>query len=139
MQKPMCSHLLNKNNEKLELFTSQYLKCMSDHFSTLFMESVKLWNIYLVSVQLYFNRDVSKPLFSIYDIVFFRESLSIFTIKPHHGRLTEIRSRVDKPRLNMNSTAQKVSAFGVTLVRIQPEYGKIRTKITPNTNTFHAV
>ena len=84
MQKPMCSHLLNKNNEKLELFTSQYLKCMSDHFSTLFMESVKLWKIYLVSVQLYFNRDVSKTLFRIYGIAFFRESLSIIVIDFHN-------------------------------------------------------
>ena len=39
----------------------------------------------------------------------------------------------------MSSTAQKVPAFGVTMVRIQPECEKIRTKITPNTDTFHAV
>ena len=29
--------------------------------------------------------------------------------------------------------------FGVILVRIQPECGKIGTRITPNTDTFHAV
>ena len=33
----------------------------------------------------------------------------------------------------------KVSVFGVILVRIQSECGKIRTTITPNTDTFHAV
>ena len=35
--------------------------------------------------------------------------------------------------------AQKVSVFGVILVRIQSECGKIQTGITPNTDTFHAV
>ena len=36
-------------------------------------------------------------------------------------------------------TARKVSAFGVILVRIQSECGKLRTKINPNTDTFYAV
>ena len=36
-------------------------------------------------------------------------------------------------------TAWKVSVFGVILVRIQAECGKIRTRITPNTDNFHAV
>ena len=36
-------------------------------------------------------------------------------------------------------TAQKVSIFGVTLVCIQSKCGKIRTRITPNTDTFYAV
>ena len=35
-------------------------------------------------------------------------------------------------------TAWKVSVFGVILVRIQAECGKIRTRITPNTDNFHA-
>ena len=34
---------------------------------------------------------------------------------------------------------KKVSVFGVILVRIQSEYGKMRSTITPNTDTFHAV
>ena len=39
-----------------------------------------------------------------------------------------------------NFTAWKVSAvFGIFLVRIQSECGKIRIKKTPNTGTFHAV
>ena len=33
----------------------------------------------------------------------------------------------------------KMSVFRVVLVRIQSECGKIRTRITPNTDTFHAV
>ena len=33
----------------------------------------------------------------------------------------------------------EVSVFGVILVRIQSECRKIRTRITPNTDTFHAV
>ena len=33
----------------------------------------------------------------------------------------------------------KVSVFGVILLRIQSKYGKIRTKITPITDTFYAV
>ena len=37
------------------------------------------------------------------------------------------------------STAQKVSVFGVFLVRIQPECGKIETRKTPNIDTFHVV
>ena len=37
------------------------------------------------------------------------------------------------------STAQKVSVFGVILVPIQSEYGKIRTRITPNLDTFNTV
>ena len=36
-------------------------------------------------------------------------------------------------------TAWNVYVFGVLLVRIQSECGKIRTKKTPNTDTFHAV
>ena len=36
-------------------------------------------------------------------------------------------------------TAQKVSVFGAILVRIQSECGKMLTRITPNTDTFHAV
>ena len=32
-----------------------------------------------------------------------------------------------------------MSVFGVNLVRIQSECGKTRTRITPNTDTFHAV
>ena len=35
--------------------------------------------------------------------------------------------------------AQKMSVFGVILVRIQSECRKIKTRITPNTGTFHAV
>ena len=37
------------------------------------------------------------------------------------------------------STAQKVSVIGVILVPIQSEYGKIRTRITPNLDTFNTV
>ena len=33
----------------------------------------------------------------------------------------------------------KISVFGVILIRIQSRYGKIRTRITPNTDTFYAV
>ena len=36
-------------------------------------------------------------------------------------------------------TAWKVSVFEVFAVRIQPECGKMRTRKTPNTNTFHSV
>ena len=36
-------------------------------------------------------------------------------------------------------TASKVSVFEVILVRIQSECGKIRTRITPIMDTFHAV
>ena len=36
-------------------------------------------------------------------------------------------------------TVQDVSVFGVFLVCIQSEFGKIQTKKTPNTATFHAV
>ena len=36
-------------------------------------------------------------------------------------------------------TAWKVSVFGLFLVRIRSECGKIRTRKTPNTDTFHAV
>ena len=32
-----------------------------------------------------------------------------------------------------------MSVFGVVLVRIQSECGKIRARIAPNTDTFHAV
>ena len=35
--------------------------------------------------------------------------------------------------------AWKVSVLGVILIRIQSEWGKIRTRITPNTDTFYAV
>ena len=37
------------------------------------------------------------------------------------------------------NTVWKVSVFGVILVRIQSECGKIQTRITPNTDTFYAV
>ena len=37
------------------------------------------------------------------------------------------------------ATALKVSVFGVMLVRIQSECGKIWTRITPNTNTFYVM
>ena len=37
------------------------------------------------------------------------------------------------------NTAQKVSVFGVILVCIQSEYRKIRTRITPNLDTFNTV
>ena len=36
-------------------------------------------------------------------------------------------------------TARKLSVFGVFLVRIQSQCGKIRTRKTPNTDPFHAV
>ena len=36
-------------------------------------------------------------------------------------------------------TLREVSIFGVFLVRIQSECGKIRTRKTPNTDIFHAV
>ena len=37
-------------------------------------------------------------------------------------------------------TAQKVSVFGhFVSLRIQSECGKLRTRITPNTDTFYAV
>ena len=48
----------------------------------------------------------------------------------------------------MTNTAQKVSVFGVILVRIFPAFSRIRmrenaakmrTRVTPNTNTFYAV
>ena len=35
-------------------------------------------------------------------------------------------------------TAWKVSVFGIILVRIQSKWGKIRTRITTNTDTFFA-
>ena len=38
-----------------------------------------------------------------------------------------------------NITAWEVPVFEVILVRIQSERGKIRTRITPNTDTFYAV
>ena len=34
---------------------------------------------------------------------------------------------------------EKVSVFGVILVRIQSECGKIRTRITPNTDTVYVL
>ena len=37
------------------------------------------------------------------------------------------------------NTARKVSVLGVILVRIQSESGKMRTRITPNADTFYAV
>ena len=37
-----------------------------------------------------------------------------------------------------SDTLRKVFVFGIILVCIQSECGKIRTKITPNTNTFYA-
>ena len=36
-------------------------------------------------------------------------------------------------------TAYKESVFGVVLIRIQSECGKMRTRITPNTDSFYAV
>ena len=36
-------------------------------------------------------------------------------------------------------TARKVTAFGVFMVRFQPGSGKMRTRKTLNTDTFHAV
>ena len=36
-------------------------------------------------------------------------------------------------------TAYKESVFGVILIRIQSECGKMRTRITPNTDSFYAV
>ena len=39
----------------------------------------------------------------------------------------------------MTLAAYKVSAFRVLLIRIQSECGKIRTRKTPNTDTFGAV
>ena len=39
----------------------------------------------------------------------------------------------------LGSTALKKSLFGVFLVHIQSKCGKIRTRKTPNTDTFHAV
>ena len=39
----------------------------------------------------------------------------------------------------MKYTEWEVSTFGVFLVRIQSKSGKIRTKKTPNMDTFHAV
>ena len=39
----------------------------------------------------------------------------------------------------MMYSAQKVSVFGVILVRIQSKCVKMKTRITPNTSTFHAV
>ena len=39
----------------------------------------------------------------------------------------------------LSLTSWKVSVFGVILVRIRSESGKIRTRITPNTDTTHAV
>ena len=36
-------------------------------------------------------------------------------------------------------TAKKKSVFGVILVLIQSECRKMRTRIIPNTDTFHAV
>ena len=39
----------------------------------------------------------------------------------------------------MCNTASKVSVFAAFLVRIQYEYGKIRTRKTPNTDNFYAV
>ena len=38
-----------------------------------------------------------------------------------------------------NCTTKKVSVFGVILICIQSECGKIRIRTTPNTETFHAV
>ena len=36
-------------------------------------------------------------------------------------------------------TAQRVSVFGVILVRIQFKCGKIRARIAPNMDTFHVM
>ena len=41
--------------------------------------------------------------------------------------------------LTVSRTAWKVFVFGVILIRIQSEFGKIRTKITPNTDMFYVV
>ena len=40
---------------------------------------------------------------------------------------------------NIWSTAWRVSVFGVILVRIQSKCGKIRTRVTPNMDSFYAV
>ena len=37
------------------------------------------------------------------------------------------------------NAGHKESVFGVILVRIQSKCGKLGTRITPNTDTFHAV
>ena len=39
----------------------------------------------------------------------------------------------------LSNTLREESVFGVILVRIQYECGKIRTRITPNTGTFYTV
>ena len=46
-----------------------------------------------------------------------------------------------QPKFNVSLTftEYKVSVLGVILVRVQSECGKIRTRITPNTDTFYAV
>ena len=64
--------------------------------------------------------------------------LNRYTTKLVHGRW---RSPFTCMLLFKNKcvTAQKVSVFGVILVRIQFECGKMRTRITSNTDTFHAV
>ena len=41
--------------------------------------------------------------------------------------------------LDFPGTSWKVSLFGDILVRIQSECGKMRTRITPTTDTFYAV
>ena len=41
--------------------------------------------------------------------------------------------------LKVAITAWKMTVFGVILVRIKPECGKVWTRITPNTDTFYAV
>ena len=40
---------------------------------------------------------------------------------------------------NPEITLREMPVFGVFLVRIQSECGKIRTRKTPNTDTFHAL
>ena len=55
------------------------------------------------------------------------------------GKYWFVRGKVKTAEL---VTAQKVSIFGaimVRILRIQSECGRMRTRITPNTDTFHAV
>ena len=40
---------------------------------------------------------------------------------------------------SLDYTAWKISLFGIFLVRINSECGKIRSRKTPNTDTFHEV
>ena len=67
----------------------------------------------------------------------------------HHAEQQKFSCRnffYSKASLNTESTCPSLLSsgkllflFGVILVRIQSECGKMRTRITPNTDTFHAV